>query len=123
MGKTRTASCEIRDPGGTKGPFNETTGTYPTVPFPPHFTGTARVQQLNAQDMAKLVAEQQVTETGYLVVVDLSADQVKVGDVVTITTLDDNGDPALVDHELVVRSFGRGSLAWERDLICSDNLG
>lgn len=121
--KTRTACVTIRRPGGAKGPFDDTTGTYPVTPEAPHFTGSARIQLLSTQAAQQLVAEQQITTTGYLVTVSLDATEVQVDDVVTITGSDDNGDPITVDHDLVVRSLSRGSLAWERDLICTDDLG
>lgn len=121
--KTWTACVEIRHPGGTKGAFNATTGTYPATPHEPHFTGDARIQVLNAQERSQLIAEDPVTTVGYRVVVGLDASEVAVEDVVKITGVDDNGDPTLINHELILRSFDRGSLAWERDLICTDNLG
>lgn len=121
--KTRTAWCAIRRPGGVEGTFNPTTGTRPITPNAPHFTGSARIQELTAQDQAKLVAEQQVTQTSYLIAVALAATQVAVDDIVTVTCFDNNGDPILTDHEFTVRSLSRGSLAWERDLICTDYLG
>lgn len=124
VGKTMTGRCEIRRPGAVKSStFNTTTGTYPMTPPAPHFTGPTRVQVLNAQERAQLVGDQPVTTVGYRVVVPLDANLVEVDDVVTVTCTDDNGDPVLVDHELIVRSFAVGSLAWERDLICTDNLG
>lgn len=123
MAKTRTACVEIRHPGGTKGPFDPTTGTYPVVPHAPHFTGSARIQVRDAQSAEQLVAEQEVTTTGYLVAIDLSATDVAVEDVVTITGLDDNGDQVLLNHDLIVRAIAKGSLAWERDLTCTDDLG
>lgn len=122
--KTRTASCTIRHPGAAKtGPLNQTTGTYPMDPPAPHFSGSARVQVLNAQDREQLVGGEPVTTVGYLVCISIAADEVKVDDVVTVTCTDDNGDPLLTNHELIVKSFATGSLAWERDLICTDNLG
>lgn len=122
IGKTLTATCAIRHPGGVKGAFNSTTGTYPITPHAPHFTGAARVQVLNAQEREQLVADQDVTTVGYRVVVPLEADQTQVDDVVTVTVVNEHGDPVLPDHDLVVTSVATGSLAWERDLICTDNL-
>lgn len=124
MAGTRTATVEIRHPGGTQGPFDPNTGTYPTVPHPAHHTGTARIQALDAQEQEQLVAEQQVTTTGYRISVDLACDEVLVGDVVTVTALDTTiGDPFTVGRTFTVRSFGQGSTAWQRHLICTDDLG
>lgn len=121
--KTRTARITIRRPGAVKGAFDDTTGTYPMVPPEPHFTGTARIQARDAQPAELLVADQEVTTTGYLVAVPLDATQVQVEDIVTVTDLDCNGDEVLVGHELIVRSVATGSLVWERDLICTDDQG
>lgn len=124
VAKTWTVGCEIRHPGGTKtGPLDPTTGSYPVTANTPHFSGNARVQALSLQDTARLVADQEITTAGYLVAVDLSADAVKVDDVVTIVTVPADADQTLVDRSLTVKSVVRGSLAWERDLVCIDNLG
>ena len=123
MCKTWTSRCTIRRPGGVKGAFDTETGTYPITQPAPHFAGKARVQVLNAQDRQTLIADEPVTTVGYRVVITVEATAVKVEDVVTITCLDANGDPTLEGHELIVKAFARGSLAWERDLICIDNLG
>lgn len=124
MAGTRTAMVEIRHPGGTQGPFDPDTGTYPTVPHPAHHAGSARIQALDAQEQEQLVADQQVTTTGYRVSVDLDCDEAAVGDVVKVTALDATiGDPFTVGHELTIRSFAHGSTSWQRHLICTDNLG
>ncbi len=123
VAKTWTSKCEIRHPGGTKGAFDESTGTYPVTEQAPHFRGNARVQVLNAQDREDLIADQPVTTVGYRVSISVDATAVQVEDVVTVTCLDANGDLTLQDRELVVASFSRGSLAWERDLICIDDMG
>lgn len=115
-----TADCSIRQPGGTRGAFNSTTGTYANVPFDPHYVGGCRVQVLSTEEQRELVAEEQITSVGYLVVVDLEASLAcQVGDLVTITAVDDNGDPKLVAETLQVRSFARGAQPWERDLRCT----
>lgn len=122
VGKTWTSQCEIRHPGGVKGIFDATTGTYPLTPHTPHFTGKARLQVLDAQERANLVAAEPITTLAYRVSVTVDATAVQVEDVLKVTGLDANGDPTLVDHQLVVKSFSRGSLAWERDLICIDHV-
>jgi hypothetical protein len=121
--KTWSASITIRRPGGTKGPFNETTGTYPITPYAPHYTGTARIQRLSTEAQEQLVAEQQITTAGYQITTDLAADGCDVNDLVHVTAVDDNGDPDLPGTDLQVHSIGSGSLAWERVLIASINLG
>lgn len=122
--KTRTGACAIRHPGADKvGPLDTTTGTYPMTEHGPHFTGSVRVQALSTQEQQHLTAEDPVTTVGYRLCVSVTADQVEVEDVVTVTCFDDNGDPLLLDRELIVRALAVGTLAWERYLICSDDLG
>lgn len=124
VAKTWTVGCEIRHPGGTKtGGLDPTTGTYPVTPHAPHFSGNARVQALSLADTARLVADQEITTGGYLIATDLAATDVQVDDVITIVTVPAGADQSLVARQLVVRSVARGSLAWERDLIATDNLG
>lgn len=124
MRRTWTAAVSIRHPGGTQGPFDPDTGTYPSVPFPPHYVDGARIQVLSTQEQEQLVAEDEVTTVAYRVVVDLdTSTETRVGDVVLVDSLDTSiGDPLTVGQELVVRSYGVGSMAWERDLICTLQL-
>lgn len=118
-----TAVCTIRHPGGTRGEFNKTTGTYPAEPNAPHYTGECQVRVLSPAEQQQLFAEQLVTEVGYVVVVDLDTSAaVKVGDVVTITAFDASGDAALIDQPLQVQSFARGEFPWQRDLRCTLQL-
>lgn len=123
IAKTWTVCVEIRRPGAVKGAFNPTTGTYPMTPPAPHFTGMARVQALATRDQAQNAADQAVTELRYLVAVSLEANEVQVDDVVKITGVKDDSDQTLVNREVTVSSLARGSLAWERDLTCIDDLG
>lgn len=124
VAKTWTIGCTIRRPGGTKtGDLDQTTGTYDITANPPHFSGNARVQALSVEETARLVAEQELTSAGYRVVVALTADDVAVDDVVTFVTVPTDADQTLVNRQLTVRAVTRGSLAWERDLICIDHLG
>lgn len=122
--KTMTATCTIRRPGGTKGAFNSTTGTYPITPNAPHYTGPCRIQVLPIMSGQRDTAEEQITVAGYLVTVELDASaETLVDDVLTVTAPGDNGDPLLLDRDLVVSGIALGSLAWERDLTCIDSLG
>lgn len=121
---TLTATCEIRHPGGTQGDFDPTTGTRPTTPHPAHYAGPCRVQVLPALEQEALTGDQQVTTVGYRVTITYDdAPELDVDDLVKITAVDDNGDPTLVGQVLKVQSFARGSLAWERDISCVDDLG
>lgn len=127
MAGTRTATVELRHPGADRGDFDTTTGTYPASPHPAYWTGSARIQvapvfgggqRENAGETREVIS--------YLVAIDLSADdstdELRLDDEVKVTGVDDNGDPSLVDRTLYVQSIARGSLAWERDLSCVDQL-
>lgn len=120
-----TASIAIRPPGGIPGEFDETTGRRgPTVPLPAHYTGPARIQSQPVFGTREAVSGgQEISTLTYLVAIELEgADGCKVGDLVKVTAVDDNGDPTLVDRTLTVAGVARGSLSWERDLLCIDDL-
>lgn len=116
--------CEIRPPGGTPGVFDPVTGTRPSTPHPAHYTGPCTVQVLPALEQESVTGDQEVTTLGYRVTVAYdAAPQLDVDDLVKITAVDDNGDPTLVARVLKVQSFVRGTVAWERDIYCVDDLG
>lgn len=122
------ATISIRRPGGTPGVFDPVTGTTATTPFEAHYTGSARVQVLPALEQTRVAADQELTTVGYRLSVAYDADIEPVtGGVVNclvdITAVDENGQPSLVGVTLTVRSIERGSLAFERDLLCTDDLG
>jgi len=123
--KTMTATCSIRHPGGTPGEFDPETGTTPVVPYPPHAPAlSTRIQVLSLQDQEAIAGDEQVSTVAYLVTIDATAAaELALDDLVKVDTVDANGDPTLVGRELSVDSLTRGSLVWERDLICTDNLG
>ena len=121
---TMTATVTIRPSGSTAGALDPDTGKRASEARPAHYTGGARLQALPAVPAERESGEQQITVAGYLVTVELAASAAtKVGDVIKVTAVDDNGDPALVDRELRVTGVGPGSLAWERDLFASLDLG
>lgn len=118
---TLTGECTIRHPAAkpTPGDLDPETGTYPdTGQATPHFTGACRVQVLLTDSRVETAGDQ-VTVAGYLVVVSQTATEVRVGDIVAITAVDDNGSPALAGRELRVTGVARGTLTWEQDLTCS----
>lgn len=121
---TFTGECEIRRPGGTPGVFDPVTGTTPVTPHPVHYAGGCRVQVLPALEQEAVTGGQEVTTLGYRITVAYdAAAQLAVDDLIKLTALDDNGDPTLVGRTLKVRSFARGTLAWERDIYATDSLG
>lgn len=125
--KTLTVGCALRHPGGAKEPFDPVTGTYPTTPNGAYWSGCCRIQVApifgGGQEDA---ATEPVTEVSYLVVVSLDAtdpaDDIRVNDLLDLGAVDCNGDASLTGRTLTVRSVARGSLAWERDLVCVDYL-
>ena len=123
VAKTLTGTCTIRRPGGTKDTFNQTTGTWSVTPYAPHYTGGCRIQILSVEERNELFADEPLTTVGYRVVVDLDASsETHVADLVEVTGIGGSGDPTLTGRSLTVRSFSRGTLAWERDLVCVEAL-
>lgn len=119
---TRTATVTLRRPGGTPGAFDPVTGSYPSTPFAAYLETEARIQVLPSNDQVRLAGEQEYSTLGYQVTLDHEATGVQLDDLVTVTAVDDNGDTDLVGRELTVESIERGSLHWERVLVCTDNL-
>ncbi len=123
---TMTATCDLRLPGGTDSTFDGDTGTTTVTPHPPYLTGAkCRIQALSTQEagVQQLVAEQQVTTMPYLVAVDwATASEVEpaVNHLVDVVTCE---DPRMVGRTLTVKAVVGGSLIWERDLVCTDDLG
>jgi hypothetical protein len=121
--QTHVSVCSIRHPGGTAGTFDPDTLQYVGgTANAAHFAGPCRVEDLPADEQFRVVADEQIPLVGYVVILAYdAAPAAKVDDIVTITTVDDNGDPTLVGKQLVVDSIKRSSLAWERVLICTEN--
>lgn len=128
MAKTRTGCATLRHQGSTPGDFDPVTGGYPdAVAEPAYWTGTCRVQaEALLSAIAHDVAGEDVTTVGYLVTVDVNAtdpaDELRIGDLIRVTDLDPNGDKSLIGRDLTIISIGRGTLAWERDLGCLDQI-
>lgn len=119
---THTATVTLRRPGGTAGSFDPITGSRPVTPFTAYYTGAARVQVLSPTEQESLAGEQEVSTLRYSVTLDHEVTGVQLDDLLRITEVDDNGDTTLVGRDLAVESIERGSLHWERRLLCSDNL-
>lgn len=126
VAKTRTGCCTLRHAGSTPGDFDPETGTYPdAVAKTAYWTGSCSVAvdpqfATHAED----AVDEPVTTVGYSVELDLlatdPADEIRIGDLVTVTKLDDNGDPFLIGRDLTVTTIAHGSVAWERVLGCLD---
>lgn len=113
---TMTATVTLREPGGTQGPFDETTGTYPLVPHPPYATVPCRVQAVHTMARRINVAEDVLTVVGYLVTIPAALTGVRPGHLAAVT---DSSDPDLDGLVLNVDDVVLGSLRFERDLFCS----
>lgn len=124
--KTMTGTVSIRRPG-TKSTFDPATGATTATEYEPHHIGPARLQVLSLADQEALAGGQEVSTVAYLVTVEHDAATAGIdfglGDLVKVDAVDDNGDSTLVGRELTVESLTRGSLVFERDLYCTDNLG
>lgn len=115
-----TGACTIRDPdAAVEGAFDNDTGTYPTTPAPPYYTGRCRAQQ-QKQPQVGTTGGQKVSTHDYLVTVPASVTAVKVGHIVTVTAA---VDVSLIGRPLKVTDVQRGTEIWERDLVCTDHLG
>lgn len=119
---THTATIALRRPGGTRGAFDDATGTWPITPFPSYYAGPARVQVLDAGEQERTAGEQEISTLGYAVMLDHAVDGMQLEDLCTVTEVDDNGDPWLVGRALTVKAMETGSLHWERRLLCTDAL-
>ena len=117
--KTFTAGVQIFDPYTGTEPVLQAGYTYSAgAAGAPIYTGNARIQVMNAQAAADIVGDQEQLTTVYLVVIERAAD-VPVGSRVVVAT----GDPMLTDgRHLIVRKAAAGSLRWERDLWCVDDM-
>lgn len=112
--KTMTATASIREPGGTPG-WDEEAEESTLVPHDPYFTGPCRVQALATQAGLAVVAEDPETVASYLITVPASVTATEE----QLVTVTDTGDPALEGKTLRIRQVVRGSLRFERDLICT----
>lgn len=119
---TRDATVTLARAGGTQGTFDPVSGTWGNTPATPYYTGTARIQAFSGNEQIVLAGEQTVSTLGYAVSLDHAVGGVELGDVLTVTTIDDNGDAELVGRSLTVAAIVRGSLHWERRLLCTDDL-
>lgn len=124
---TLSVEAGLCHPGGEKGPLDPVTGTYPVTPNEAYWAGQCRIQVAPVfGGGAKDAAGEPVTEVAYLIVISLDAtdedDDIRINDLLDLGDVDFNGDTTLTGRTLTVHSIARGSLAWERDLVCVDHL-
>lgn len=121
---TWTATCLI-DKAGT-GPSVWNPVTHSTDP-PPRIVLYdnlgCRVQQRTMPQQDALNAEQQVSTHEYLVVVDIKVAGLEIDGEHQVLIKTNPDDPDMAGRRLTVTDIQRGSLMWERDLVCIDNLG
>lgn len=110
----------LRHAGGTSA-FDPVTGLRATAPPAAYFEGPCRVQVLAAQEARATVGGQQVSTVAYRVTVPVDVTEVAVDDVFTADACEADG--SLIGRSLRVAAVARGSLIWQRDLTCIDDLG
>lgn len=120
---TMTGTCTITRAASTSTvpAFDEVLG----VSIPPTPTavygGICRVQRAVASEAHPTVADREVTQRDYYVMLPVAqadAVEIQVNDIVTFNTMPD--DPTLVGRVMRVRDVRAGSLLWQRDLVCED---
>lgn len=115
---TWTATVTFQRPNGPA-VFDPATGST-TQPKAVVFTGAVRIQHKEiGTASATVAAGEKVTAHRYQVSGPVEMD-LRTDDVGTVDACD---DPTLTGRELRVIDVQRGSLLFERDVICIDNLG
>jgi len=116
---TLTSTCVItrRTGAGTTGP----TGTFTPAAAATIYTGPCRVVVAqNTSERLLVRGDAEETHRRYQVSIRYDADDLQVGDLVTITAA---VDPHLAGKGLRVIDVRYGSEQWERDLICDELEG
>ncbi|MFC5268463.1 DUF6093 family protein [Kribbella qitaiheensis] len=116
LATTRTATITFKRLSGAP-VFDPETGTT-TQPMTTVYSGTCRIQALT-DDRVVEAGAQNISLRRYRVSLEVEAIDLQVDDVGTVDTAD---DPSFVGRGLRVTSVERGSLLFERDLICTDSL-
>jgi hypothetical protein len=120
--KTMTGTCRIR-PQATSNvePVMNADLSYDTSTADAAiYTGPCRIQELKTRDTGATVGEQDLRIANYLVTIGRDAGDIPVGALVEVIS---STDATLASpRRLVVRTVARGTLRWERDLHCVDDM-
>lgn len=100
--------------------FDSTTGTY-SQPTTPIYTGKCRVKpSVLSGNTTVQAGEERVALWPYSVSVPVAVADVRLDDIVTVTT---SADASLIGVTLRVRSIGRGTFITARRLDCEETSG
>jgi hypothetical protein len=116
-----TAEGRIVRPAGP-GPWNPQTGEVDELPGQVIYTGPCRIQAQASAVLDAQAAGQEVTSRTYLVAIRHDAPEVRAGESGDVFIADEASDPYLVGRPMRIVDIQLGSLRWERDLICRDDL-
>lgn len=117
---TMTGVADVTRSGGP-GTFDRATGTTtPAARIDVALAQPVRVQRMPARVIPETVADQDVTAAHYLVTLPWPNATLLVDDLITLTACE---DPALVGPPLTVTDVMKGTLLFERDVLCIDNQG
>ena len=118
-----TSTCVIRQRPPATG-WNPQDGTTGGEDGPVVYDGPCRVQAQATQAREAEAAGQDVSAVLYLVALPADAATIhagrSAGDIVEVTANPD--DPNLVGRRLAVIDVGHGSVLWQRNLTCRDDL-
>ena len=116
LASTRTAKVTFRRFSGP--PVHDPVTGSTSRPRAVVYSGWFRIQEHQVSAHTTDAAAQQITTHAYQLSGEVSVD-LQINDVGTV---DDCNDPTLTGRELRVTDIQRGSLLFERDCICTDNL-
>lgn len=114
---THTATITFKRPSGAA-TFNAATGTK-TQPTITVYSGPCRIQEIGRGDQVAMAVGQRITVRRYMVSLTITAASLRLDDVGTVDTA---SDPSLPGRPLRITDVQRGSLTFERNLICVDDL-
>lgn len=120
--KTQTGTCVIRaqSQADSEPAMNDDLSFESSTAGQILYTGSCRIQALKTRQNGALVGEQDQRIAKYLVVIDREAGNIPDKSLIEVAT---STDPTLASPlRLIVESAGRGTLRFERDLICIDDL-